>query len=89
MALGALFSLGSLFPLGALFPLRPLLLVGEKLAGPIDLFSKENVTRLVELGMRVLERGEHRLVVEIVGSNPKAEPRHMLGLDYLRLQESP
>lgn len=61
---------------------------GEKLAGPIDLYSKKNITKLVELGTRELDKGARRLVVEIVGANPKAEPRHMLGLDYLMLQEA-
>ena len=56
-------------------------------AGPIDLYSKANTVKLVELATRELEEAEHRFVAEIVGSNPQAKPRHMLGLDYLRLEE--
>ena len=33
-----------------------------------------------------LNAGEHVFTAEIVGSNPAATPRHMLGLDYLQLE---
>ena len=62
---------------------------GEKLGGPIDLYSPTNVTRLVTLGERQLAQGDHRLTVEIVGTNPDAKPRYMLGLDYLKLEPMP
>jgi hypothetical protein len=59
---------------------------GQRLGGPIDLYSRENVTRLVTVGQRELSQGEHRLTVEIVGTNPAAKPRYMFGLDYLKLE---
>ena len=40
----------------------------------------------VELGAFALREGPNRLVVEIVGAAPEAIPRHMFGLDYLKLQ---
>jgi len=39
----------------------------------------------VTLGTVELTAGDHTLSAEIVGSNPAATPRHMLGLDCLRL----
>jgi len=30
--------------------------------------------------------GKHRFVAEIVGTNPAAKPRYMLGLDFVRLE---
>jgi len=59
---------------------------GEKLGEPLDLYSAENITRLVTLGARQLSLGGHRLTIEIAGTNPAAKPRYMLGLDYLRLE---
>jgi hypothetical protein len=61
---------------------------GTKLGEPIDLFSADNVTRSVTLGVKELKKGEHRLGVEIVGTNPKAKPRFMMGLDYLKLEQA-
>jgi hypothetical protein len=59
---------------------------GEKLGGPVDLYSAENVVQTFALGTRVLSAGKHRFVAEIVGTNPGAKPRFMLGLDFLRLE---
>lgn len=38
------------------------------------------------LGIAELNAGENLLKVKITGANPKAEPRHMFGLDYLLLK---
>ncbi len=62
---------------------------GEKLGSTVDLYSRENVDKLMTLAERQLAPGDHRLVIEIVGSHPAAEPRHMLGLDYLKLEPKP
>jgi hypothetical protein len=59
---------------------------GEELTQRVDFYSAANVTRLTTLGERDLTPGEHRLTVEVVGANPAAKPRHMLGLDYVRLE---
>lgn len=58
----------------------------EKLCERVDFYSAANVTRLTTLGERDLAQGQHRLTVEVVGTNPAAKPRHMLGLDYVRLE---
>jgi hypothetical protein len=62
---------------------------GQKLGDPADLYSAENRTEFRPLGEKSLEKGDHRLTIEIVGSNPQAKPRHMLGLDYVQLNKTP
>ncbi|HUT36541.1 MAG TPA: DUF2961 domain-containing protein [Planctomycetota bacterium] len=59
---------------------------GEKLGEAIDLYNNGVVTtgpRVV--GAATLDAGEHKLTVEITGSNPAAVKRHMFGLDYVKL----
>ena len=58
---------------------------GAKLGDPIDLYSAENVTSEIALGVRELKAGSHILSIEVIGTNPAAEKRYMLGLDYIRL----
>jgi hypothetical protein len=61
-------------------------IAGQPLGEEIDLYSTDvRSTGLVELGLADLERGDARVEVEIVGRNPAAVPRHMFGLDYLKL----
>ena len=62
---------------------------GEKLGGPVDLYSKENIVSGATLGVRELTAGEHRVAFEIVGANPAAAARAMLGLDYFKLEAQP
>jgi hypothetical protein len=62
---------------------------GGKLGEPLDLYSREVNTKLFTLGTRELTAGEHVLSAEVVGSNPAATPRHMLGLDYVELRVAP
>jgi hypothetical protein len=57
-----------------------------KLGEPLDLYAQPNAYKSVTLGVRELSAGQHVFTAEIVGSNPAAKPRHMLGLDYLRLE---
>jgi hypothetical protein len=60
---------------------------GEKLGEPVDLFNPDVVpTGPVGFGVRELRVGEHKLTVEIVGANEKAEKAYMFGLDYLKLE---
>jgi hypothetical protein len=42
----------------------------------------------LELGTFDLDKGPHRLSVEILGANEKAIPRHMFGIDYLKLDKA-
>lgn len=59
---------------------------GAKLGEPVDLDHREVDTVLINLGTRDLLAGDHVLSAEVVGANPAAEPRHMLGLDYVELR---
>jgi len=63
-----------------------LYLDNEKLGDPIDLYSKDNINKLVSLGTRDLTAGDHVLTAEIVAANPQAARRYMLGLDYIKLE---
>jgi len=60
---------------------------GEPVGAAFDLYTEQvRNTGLVEHGITPrLDAGEARLEIEIVGRHPKAVPRHMVGLDYLRL----
>lgn len=59
----------------------------EPLLEKIDLFDAKDVkdTGELSLGTHPLKAGAHTLNVKIVGSNPAAVHRHMVGIDYLRL----
>jgi putative heme-binding domain-containing protein len=65
-----------------------LLLDDTKLGQPIDLYNEVEVrtSKLFEFEGIDLKAGAHRLAVEIVGTNPKAVPSYMFGLDFVRLQ---
>ncbi len=62
---------------------------GEKLGEPVDLYSAENIVKLISLGKKKLEEGEHIFTAEITGIHPEAKKRYMLGLDHLRLEPAP
>jgi hypothetical protein len=62
------------------------LLDGEALGKPADFYSATNVTKRMTLGERDLAKGQHRLTVEVAGANAAAKPRHMFGLDYVKLE---
>ena len=60
---------------------------GEKLGDAIDLYNPDvTPTGPVRFGVHELSAGEHKLSVEIVGANDKAEKAYMFGLDYLKLE---
>ncbi|MFW6161437.1 MAG: glycoside hydrolase family 172 protein [Planctomycetota bacterium] len=63
---------------------------GEKLGDPIDLYSPKPVAiEPIALGVRRLAAGQHKLTLAIAGIHPKAKPRHMAGLDYVKLVPPP
>ncbi len=63
---------------------------GRDLGAPIDLFSAEvEASGPLELGTLDLDQGTLALTLRLVGHNPGAEPRHMVGLDYLLLEKLP
>lgn len=52
----------------------------------IDAYSEGVRHDNVDLGVFELKKGSNRLAIKIVGSNERAKPRHMFGLDYLELR---
>jgi hypothetical protein len=62
---------------------------GQKLGPPIDLYHDGVIASgEMELGTLTLGASDHKLTVEIVGANPKADKKYMFGLDYLKLVEA-
>jgi len=60
---------------------------GQPTIGPVDLFAHEVIhTGMISLGTHWLGSGSHELTIGIVGKNPDAVPRFMVGLDALQLQ---
>lgn len=64
-----------------------LCLDGKKLGDPIDLYNDQAIPAdPIDLGVHQLEKREHVLRVEIVGTNEKAKKSYMFGLDYVLLE---
>jgi len=65
-----------------------LYLDGKKLGKPIDLFNNGVIaTGVLDVGIHELDKGEHKLRVEIIDANEKAVKSYMFGLDYLKFEE--
>ncbi|MCC6680414.1 MAG: DUF2961 domain-containing protein [Phycisphaeraceae bacterium] len=58
---------------------------GDGTFGPIDLYAPKQIAEVAILGRCSLEAGPQPLRIRIVGSHESARPRHMFGLDYLKL----
>jgi hypothetical protein len=60
---------------------------GQKIYEPIDLYNADGViaTKKIDLGKFNLTKGKHQLEVEIVGANPAAIKRYMVGIDYVKI----
>lgn len=62
---------------------------GEKVGAPVDLYNPDVVgMNEFVLVTKDLPAGDHKLAVEIVGANDKAEKSYMFGLDYVRVQRA-
>lgn len=62
---------------------------GEKMGGPIDPFNRDmSVTGPLSLGAKELTAGEHTLTIEVLGSNPKADPARQVRMDYVKLEKA-
>jgi hypothetical protein len=65
-------------------------LAGNPLGEPFDGYAP--VVRSSgpkDLGVVELTAGEHELRLQITGKNEMAKPRHMVGIDYVRLEKLP
>ena len=59
----------------------------QPLGGPIDLFNAEVITTgLLSFPAIELEPGSHKLTMQILGANPKAQKSYMCGIDFIRLK---
>ena len=58
----------------------------KKLQEPIDLYSSNVIhSGVLKLGIHKLKSGTQKLSIEILGANPKALKRYMVGLDFIKL----
>ena len=75
------------FTLARDFAIVKVLLDGEQLGEPLDLYSYPEVLASGEVALvqRKLAAGKHRLTLAIDGANAAAVKSHLVGLDYLRL----
>jgi hypothetical protein len=58
----------------------------KKVEGRLDRYNESVASSKVELGTHELKEGTAKLKIRIAGKNPKAIPRHMVGIDYLKLE---
>ncbi|MBI5691353.1 MAG: DUF2961 domain-containing protein [Verrucomicrobia bacterium] len=54
-------------------------------SAPIDFYSATLTTQVRDLGTHTLSAGPHRLTITLAAPNPRALPRRMIGIDYLKL----
>jgi hypothetical protein len=60
---------------------------GQSAGAETDFYDTAvSVGEEIDLGVHNLKQGDNTLTVTLTGSNPKAAPRRMIGLDYLRLE---
>ncbi len=60
---------------------------GRKAGEPLDCYSKETtISPEIDLGSFDLKAGRNELTLEVTGVNPAAEPKLLVGLDYIRLK---
>jgi len=61
---------------------------GQKIYEPIDTYNKNGVTATneINLGTHHLNAGKNELNVEIIGANPDAIKRYMVGIDYIKVK---
>jgi hypothetical protein len=81
------YELKAAFTLARDFAIVRLLLDGEPLSGPLDLYHYPEVLASGEVSLdeRRLTAGKHTLAIVIDGANASAIPSHLVGIDYLRL----
>lgn len=69
------------------YGIAQLYLDGEKIKGPIDLYNdRVIVSGVVDLGNHELDARQHKLTVEVVGTNPHTAQGYMVGIDYVKLE---
>ena len=72
------------------YGIHQIMLNGQDVGDPVDLYSPQIVPLRVELGTFDLPAGEFLLGLRCVGTNPAAKPvNYMAGLDYVLLEPAP
>lgn len=81
------FEVESCFTIARDYGIVNVVLDGEALCEPLDLFNHPDVrtTGVLKHGKRELSAGQHRLRLELIGANEAAVQSFMVGFDYLRL----
>ena len=83
------YALHARFTNAANYAIVQVMLNGQALGDPIDLFHAEPIPgETLEFGTHELEAGEHTLTLKIVGVNENARPGSMVGLDFVELKKT-
>ncbi len=63
---------------------------GKTISEPMDMYFADGViaTDEIDLGLHELSAERHILSVKVVGINPDAIKRYMVGIDYVKIQEA-
>jgi hypothetical protein len=60
---------------------------GRDISDPTDFYKPDlSATGPTSLGIHEFEKGVNRLTVKMIGSNPDADPNHIFGIDYVKLE---
>ncbi len=60
---------------------------GEKIGESVDFYSADlKASGPTSLGVHPFEQGRNLLSVKMLGANPDAEPNHIFGIDYIKLE---
>jgi hypothetical protein len=81
------FDVETCFTIARDYGIVNVVLDGEALGEPLDLFNQPDVrtTGVLQHERRDLAAGPHRLRIELIGTNAAAVKSYMVGFDYLRL----
>lgn len=81
------YTLESVFTVAPDYAIIQLMLDGNPLGDPIDLYEprKVAITGVLSQMTGQLKAGKHKLVIRITGSNPSAAPARYVGLDFVKL----
>ena len=60
---------------------------GQGISEPVDFYKPDlSATGPTSLGVHEFKKGVNLLTIKMIGSNPDAEPNHIFGIDYVKLE---
>jgi hypothetical protein len=60
---------------------------GQDISEPTDFYKRDlSATGPASLGIHEFRKGANLLTVKMIGSNPDAEPNHIFGIDYVKVE---